>query len=1109
MYRLLTGILLLMLAFQAHADQTTVTLDAIADQDVRQSVPDYSKGDRTVHLVKNVDGDSAKLYIKFQLPADFDTAIDATFKIVRDNVGHPSSNMYFNLYGMNDDVVGNDWPELAPGEIPGQPYTSGITWNNAPVNDTVSNNGFTADAAGPFAEQIVLPPQNHFGVAGSVHTVSGQDLVDFLNTDTDRIVTVMISRVSYTSVSDLFASKESGTYTGPQLEITYVPRNLKTVALEPIADTDIREVAPTYAKSDRDVFLIHNKSGGAAKSYIKYQIPFDLIEVLSAQFEITRTFAGPWNYVYNLYGMNDDAAGNDWPELSPGEIPGQPYTAGLTWNNAPVNDTGSGDGFTADASGPLASFQVLGSNNGGSAPDIYTTAVSPALAQFINLDSDGVLTVMVTRQDVNNSNDLFATKEHATLEPPKLLLTYEAIETKTVTITAAADTDIRQAVPDYCKSNRDIWLAKNNTNDGIKSYFKFKLPADVESVLQAQFETTRKLAGAWNYEYNIHGLNDDVVGNDWPELSPGNIPGEPYTSGLTWNNAPGNDPNTTFGFNSDATDILATFSVIGYNNGGVAGGTYTASSAALADFLNTDTDSVVTLMVGRPGFSSSVDLFYSKDQTEDEPPKLTITYTPLCGVILPSDLNEDCVTDFGDLAAFGSDWLETDPNLVDNPRADINSDNQIDTEDLQLIGERWLNCTDPDFPECDVFWQPSILNSSKWDQWRQSWSSGFPIAAWSYFVRYDGTLAEYQTYADAGLTMVQCPIDQYQNAIDAGLYALIGSWENLYLDQAKLDTYIQFPDSQSMDVAGYLLKDEPKTQLLFDQLGQATSHIYYNDLRGAIPIVNLLPNYGSWPDFATYDDYVSAYVNTTQPAIMFYDNYSILSDGSDRPGFYDNIELIRQKALAEDIGFMGFALLNDHFSYRLPSESDLNWQVYSLIAYGAQGLWYYNYRIEPVSGFGEGMVTHSSGTPTSTYYLAQDINDELLVLGPTLMDLKTTGVYHVGAADPNNTTIDLYANGDVDVIDSFTGVDFILGEFENQDDPGDDATYIMITNKRHGATLTSAAGAADAIFSPNPSTLKVYQFNTATENWDLLAGPAAYTVNIGGGKGVLLKFSIN
>lgn len=1085
---------------------TTVTLTPTADTDIREIVPDYAKSDRNVMLIKSSPGDSAKGYIKYTLPLDTGTITSAEFKITRSSAG--PWNYTYDVFGMKDAAIGNDWPELSPGDIPGQPYTSGLTWNNAPANDQGSMGGFDSNDVTASLGTFTFIGTNNGGSAGGTETMSSQDLVDFLNADSDRTVTLMIGRQGTSTSADLFATKEHTTLDAPSLVITYEPLNVVTVTLDAVMDTDIREIVPDYAKGNRDVMLLKSASGDSAKGYVKYLLPNDIVTMLGAEFRIARTSAGPWNFTYDIFGMNDDANGNDWNELSPGDNPGQPYTTGMTWNNAPANDRGSMGGFDSnDTTASLGTFTTIGTNNGGSAPDNYSM-VSAALVEFINTDTDGYATLLIGRQGTSTSADLFATKENATHNPPQLVLTYVALPTKTVVIDVYADTDIRQAAPDYAKSNRAEMLAKNNTNDSIKAYMKFKLPDDVEAILDANFTVTRVVLGPWAFEYNLYGMNDDANGNDWPELSPGQIPGQPYTDGLTWNNAPVNDKGSPYGFDSnDTTGLLGSFQVKKPGEGGFVGDKYHIITPDLVDFLNTDTDGIVTLLMGRVGFSNSADQFATKERTDgNEPAQLILTYVPKCGVRLLSDLNWDCVTNIDDIDEMATDWLVDDINFIQNPNSDIDIDDDVDLADFAWLANGWLSCSDPCNSACDEYWQPSELAVQRWNTWRKSWNT-FPIAAWSYFSRYTGSVAEYQTYEAAGLTMVQAPTDQFDNAVAAGLRPLIGSWENLHYDDLKLEQFVQFPTATNTDVLGYMLEDEPKDPAEFALLGDASAYIYYYDLRDAIPICNLLPIYGSWTDYySTYNDYVNSYVNTVAPTVLQCTNYSILDDGTDRAGFYENMELLRQKALNAGIGFAGFALVNGHHNYREPSESDLNWQVWSYIAYGAKGIWYYNYRIEPTGGFGEGLVTHADGTPTATYPLAQAINDDLKAMGHVLMTLKSTGVYHTGSSVPTGTS--QYVNGYLSFLSDFTSDDFILGEFENQDDATDTTDYLMIMNKRHSATTTSAAEAADATFTPNPDTLNVYQFNVTTQTWQLLTGGTPYTINsIGGGQAVLLKFT--
>jgi hypothetical protein len=438
---------------------------------------------------------------------------------------------------------------------------------------------------------------------------------------------------------------------------------------------------------------------------------------------------------------------------------------------------------------------------------------------------------------------------------------------------------------------------------------------------------------------------------------------------------------------------------------------------------------------------------------------------------------------------------------------DLNKDCYVGIEDVAIFAESWLNCTDQDDPMCDEFYVPEQIAQQRWISWLQRQDS-FPLAAWAYFARYDGSFEEYQLYADAGLTMVQDPIYHYEAASAAGLKSLIGSWQALQTTErkSKLEYYVNFPSPYDDSVIGYMLQDEPRTLAEFDLLAAATDYIYKNDKRAAIPIVNLLPGYGSFSGFDDFTDYVSTYVNVVKPAVISYDHYPILADGSDRPGFYSDMEIVRSAALDAEIGFMGFSLVNDHYNYRLPSESDLNWMTWSLLTYGGKGVFYYNWRIEPVDDFGEGMVTHADATPTSVYPMVQSLNSEIQNLADILLKLETVGIYHTSDSLPQGTTA--YTNGSVGGVSDLSATEFAVGEFENIADPADSDVYLMLLNKRHGASLTSAESAAAAVLDVDAAYPYVYRYNPASGNLQELAGSGgSYTVELGGGKAVLLRLS--
>lgn len=407
------------------------------------------------------------------------------------------------------------------------------------------------------------------------------------------------------------------------------------------------------------------------------------------------------------------------------------------------------------------------------------------------------------------------------------------------------------------------------------------------------------------------------------------------------------------------------------------------------------------------------------------------------------------------------------------------------------------------------------IASRRWREWRTARSEYFTIA-WQALYRYAGTTNEYKTYSDAGLTAAQVPFDRFDVASGIVHGIVLGSWEDVYSNYAKLASYVIFPSPESTKVTAYMLRDEPPASL-FPSLAAATAYIYRHDVRKAIPIVDQLPNWAvnydrfglGNADGSYYRTYINKYVRDVCPCVMLNDHYPLFVNAPDSTNYYENIEYFRGLALTNDIGLMGFALVTSHTNgsriYRQPSESDLNWMVYGYLAYGADGMFFYNYRFSPTATYGEGMVTDADDTPRASYYLVQAVNRELNHLWPVFKHLRSEAVFHVGSAVPFGATG--YKDGASTVISKFAGDNFILGAFTNQDDLGDTSKYLVLVNKRHGAGNTSESLAAKAAFKAGSNLSRVSQIDPATGIESFLTPVNGwYAVTLGGGKGALLRF---
>lgn len=523
--------------------------------------------------------------------------------------------------------------------------------------------------------------------------------------------------------------------------------------------------------------------------------------------------------------------------------------------------------------------------------------------------------------------------------------------------------------------------------------------------------------------------------------------------GITWNSAPGNDTASSNKFLGTESSLLGAWQVLNPSQGGLVGDQYSITTSALTDHINNDANGSVVLMVARNGVSTSNDLWASKENTSFNGPSLQLTYLT-----------------------------------------------------RQTASDRWAS-------------------------WVQNRNGQLPISSWSYFGRYNEGVQEYQTFKDAGLTMVNTPrltvggsMGQINSALSVGLDVLLGQAENLHMNRQELINAVGLPSPVDTRVIGYTLEDEPLPDQ-FSDLKSASYYIYEHDQRGAIPIVNLLPNYAwKWGNReqiygVDYEGYVQKYIDEVHPAVLVHTHYPIMKTGADRPEYYSNLELFRTKALENGIGVFGFVLVTDHGDevngHRRASGSDIRWQVNSHLAYGAKGIYYYNYRIEQGIGFGEGLVDDLNGNPTDLYSLVQSANQTASAHGQVLMGLISTGVFHTGN-DSDDSIPDgtiRYTTAVDSPFDRFWGKEFLQGVFIDESSSSIDR-YVMLVNKRHAAGLDiSSILRSSPAFTIDLNFDTVYILDPVTGMEQLLApvgvyqGRDLFSLTLEGGEAALLRFT--
>lgn len=146
-----------------------------------------------------------------------------------------------------------------------------------------------------------------------------------------------------------------------------------------------------------------------------------------------------------------------------------------------------------------------------------------------------------------------------------------------------------------------------------KAYIQFDLSSITDPIDTATLSFDVRTSPVPTFTFNVYGLNDGVTGEVWDE------------STITFNNAPGN----ASGFS--AVDAAETTLVDSFDLDRTlfpVGNTVTLSSTQIADYLNSDTNGIVSFLIVRQTSGSQGSAFYSKENTASAiAPTLTITTT--------------------------------------------------------------------------------------------------------------------------------------------------------------------------------------------------------------------------------------------------------------------------------------------------------------------------------------------------------------------------------------------------------------------------------------------------------------------------------------------------
>ena len=281
----------------------------------------------------------------------------------------------------------------------------------------------------------------------------------------------------------------------------------------------------------------------------------------------------------------------------------------------------------------------------------------------------------------------------------------------------------------------------------------------------------------------------------------------------------------------------------------------------------------------------------------------------------------------------------------------------------------------------------------------------FPIMAWYSLLGGQVTPEHYREMADAGFNISFSHFtsaDEVERAFDAcrgtGVKILVTCAEMASDPEGTVRRF-----RRERDNAGYFLRDEPICDA-FPELAAWARRIRSAD-DSRMLYLNLLPNYVSPRDLhaESYAHYVRRFIDEVGLGMVSFDHYPVTFDGL-RPEFYANLEDVAAEARRAGVPFWAFALATAHDPYPAATRASLRLQIFSNLAYGAQGIQYFTYTSPGTEtwNFHNAPIDHSDRR-TEVYDLIRELNAEVQALSGVFLGARVVSVGHTGEAIPRGT----------------------------------------------------------------------------------------------------------
>lgn len=291
------------------------------------------------------------------------------------------------------------------------------------------------------------------------------------------------------------------------------------------------------------------------------------------------------------------------------------------------------------------------------------------------------------------------------------------------------------------------------------------------------------------------------------------------------------------------------------------------------------------------------------------------------------------------------------------------------------------------------------------------------------------------------------------------------------IDKLVTETVNDYKDYLDV-IKGWTLRDEPSASD-FPALARVVDAFRRIDPERET-MINLFPTYANSEQLGTptYQEHLDKFLATVKPSYLSYDHYHFQKTTT-RKGFFENIEAVRDTALANNIDYMLIILLTEHMSYADLTKYQIEWEVNMCLTYGMKRVSYFTYWLSQdlLNDGWSNACMDCTGKIYPHYYDVQEINKWLLPLGTELFDKTSTAVFHTRSKGGGGleTGCEKYESyGDLGEVATDAAV--VIGFFDDES--------FMITNRMYTDTENSRNTVE---FLDIASGLEY--FDTATASW--------------------------